>query len=45
MYIKRVLVCLREAGLQANIKKYEFHITETKFLGFIIGINSVAIDL
>jgi hypothetical protein len=36
-YIKLVLQRLREAGLQVNIKKTEFYVTRTKYLGFIIS--------
>jgi hypothetical protein len=36
-YIKLVLQRLREAGLQVNIKKTEFYVTHTKYLGFIIS--------
>jgi hypothetical protein len=36
-YIKLVLQRLQEAGLQVNIKKTEFHVTHTKYLGFIIS--------
>jgi hypothetical protein len=35
---------LRSAGLQANIKKNEFSVTKTKFLGYIISINGIAVD-
>ena len=27
-----------------DIKKSEFNVTKTKFLGFIIGTNGIAID-
>jgi hypothetical protein len=36
-YIKLVLQRLQEAGLQVNIKKTEFYVTRTKYLGFIIS--------
>jgi hypothetical protein len=35
---------LRSAGLQANIKKNEFSVIRTKFLGYIISTNDVAVD-
>jgi hypothetical protein len=35
-HVKLVLQRLREAGLQVDIKKTEFHVTRTKYLGFII---------
>ena len=36
-YVRKVLVRLREAGLQADIKKCEFGVQRTKYLGFIIS--------
>jgi hypothetical protein len=36
-HIKLVLQRLWEAGLQVNIKKTEFYVTRTKYLGFIIS--------
>lgn len=44
IHVRKVLDWLREAGLQADIKKCEFHVTETKFLGFIIGVDGVRVD-
>jgi hypothetical protein len=35
---------LRDAGLQANIKKSEFKITYTKYLGFIISTRGIKVD-
>ena len=40
-YTKEVLRRLREAGLQCNIKKYEFEVKTTKYLGFIIKVGKV----
>lgn len=45
LYVKRVLQYLQEAGLQASLKKYEFSITKTKFLGFIISTEGIATNL
>ena len=42
--IKKVLQRLREAGLQIDINKYEFNITSTKYLGFIISIKGIRTD-
>jgi hypothetical protein len=36
-HVKLVLQRLREAGLQVDIKKTEFYVTRTKYLGFIIS--------
>jgi transposase InsO family protein len=43
-HVRKVLLRLREHGLQADIKKCEFKVTETKFLGFIIGTEGVKVD-
>jgi hypothetical protein len=43
-YVTQVLEKLRLAGLQADIKKSEFSVTRTKFLGYIISTNGVAMD-
>ncbi len=45
LHIQKVLKRLRIAGLQADIKKSEFRVTYTKYLGFIISIDSISIDL
>ena len=44
-YVHKVLQWLRQAGLQANIKKSEFSIKCIKYLGFIISIDGIKIDL
>jgi len=44
-YVYKVLLQLCKTGLQANIKKYEFSVTCTKYLGFIISTNSIEVDL
>jgi transposase InsO family protein len=44
VHVRRVLERLREAGLQADLKKCEFHVTKTKFLGFIVGTDGIAPD-
>jgi hypothetical protein len=36
IYIRLILQKLYNTGLQADIIKYEFSITRTKYLGFII---------
>jgi hypothetical protein len=35
---------LRAAGLQADIRKNEFSITETRFLEYILSTSGIAID-
>ena len=42
--VRKVLQRLREAGLQVNIKKLEFSIKRTKYLGFIISTNGIEAD-
>ena len=43
-YVKKVLERLRKAGLQADIKKSEFSVKKTKYLGFIIGTDGIQGD-
>ena len=45
VHVRKVLDRLREAGLQADIKKSEFSVTRTKYLGFIVSTNSIEVDL
>jgi hypothetical protein len=44
IHVKKVLTRLREAGLQVDIKKSEFHVQKTKYLGFIVGTNGIEVD-
>jgi len=39
-----VLECLRKAGLQVDIKKYEFDVKETVFLGVIVSGEGLRMD-
>lgn len=43
-HVRQVLQRLREAGLQASIRKCEFHVTETKYLGFIVTSGGIKVD-
>ena len=43
-HVQKVLQRLREAGLQADIKKCEFNVVKTQFLGFIVRTNGIAPD-
>ena len=36
---------LQATGLQANIKKCEFSVKRTKYLGFIVSIDGIQVDL
>ena len=44
-HVKKVLERLRNAGLQIDLKKCEFHVTRTKYLGFIISTDGIKVDL
>ncbi|BCR85209.1 uncharacterized protein ACHE_20667S [Aspergillus chevalieri] len=44
LHVKKVLERLRAAGLQASIKKCEFHVTRTKYLGFILTTDGIEVD-
>ena len=44
-YIKLVLQKLQEVGLEVDIRKYEFNVIKTKFLGLIILVSGLEIDL
>ena len=43
-HMKAVLQWLCDAGLQASIKKCEFHVTQTKYLGFILMTDGIKVD-
>ncbi len=43
-HVRQVFSRLRAAGLQVDIKKSEFSVTRTKFLGFIISTHGLAVD-
>ena len=43
-HVKLVLERLEAAGLQADLKKCEFSVTRTKYLGFIISTKGVQVD-
>jgi hypothetical protein len=43
-HVTQVLEKLRSAGLQADIRKSEFSVTKTKFLGYIIFTEGIAVD-
>jgi methylmalonyl-CoA mutase cobalamin-binding subunit len=44
-HVQRVIERLQKAGLQANIKKSEFSVKRTKYLGFIISTKGIEVDL
>jgi hypothetical protein len=43
-HVRKILQRLREANIQADVDKCEFHITETKFLGMIVGRDDIKMD-
>jgi transposase InsO family protein len=44
LHVKKVLQRLRDAGLQVDLKKCEFSVTRTKYLGFIISTDGIEVD-
>jgi len=44
-HVYKVLQRLHKASLQADIKKLEFSVKHTKYLGFIISIDGIKADL
>lgn len=44
-HVKKVLERLWSAGLQIDIKKSEFYVTRTKYLGYILTDKGVEVDL
>ena len=44
LHVIIVLQRLRNTSLQVDIKKTEFYITRTKYLGFIVSTNSIEVD-
>lgn len=43
-HARNVLRRLEEAGLQVAIKKCEFSVKSTRFLGFIVGTDGIQVD-
>ena len=44
-HIQKVFAALQKAGLQADINKYEFHVTKISYLGLIISTKGICMDL
>ncbi len=44
IHVKRILRKLREAGLQADITKCEFHVSEVAYLGLIVTTTGIKMD-
>ena len=44
-YIKLILQAWHRASLQLDVNKYKFHKTKVLYLGLIISIDSIQMDL
>ena len=44
-YIRVVLTMLKESRLYLKVEKYQFHKEEVKYLGLIVSINGIRMDL
>jgi hypothetical protein len=43
-HVRKILQRLREANIQADVDKCEFHITETKFLEMIVDRDDIKMN-
>ena len=43
-YVKKVLKCLRKAGLYAKVEKCEFHSESVEYLGYILSPSGLTIS-
>ena len=43
-HVKLVLKRLRQAGLQVDLKKSEFHVTRTRYLGYVLTNKGLEVD-
>ena len=43
-HVRKVLDRLRVAGLQIDIQKSEFHVTRTKYLGYVLTNQGIEVD-
>jgi hypothetical protein len=43
-HVRKILQRLREANIQADVDKCEFHTTETKFLGMIVDRDDIKMN-
>jgi transposase InsO family protein len=44
LHVKKVLERLRQAGLHVDIKKSEFHVNRTRYLGYILTSQGLEVD-
>ena len=43
-HVRKILRRLQDASLQVDIKKYEFSVKRTKYLGFIVSTDGIEVD-
>ena len=43
-HVRKVLKALQDTGLQLEVEKCEFHVTETVYLGLIISKDGICMD-
>ena len=43
-YVLKVLKQLQECGLQVNVSKCKFSVTQVKYLGLIISTDNISIE-
>jgi hypothetical protein len=43
-HVRSVLNALKEAGLQLDVDKCEFHQTEVTYLGYVVGVDGIRMD-
>jgi hypothetical protein len=43
--VNLVLKALEKAGMRINGFKYTFYVKEVEFLGYIVGLNRIKMDL
>ena len=43
-HVRKVLVRLHQAGLQPDVRKCEFNVTKTQYLGFIRSTGGLMVD-
>src|SRR6202158_3469414 len=44
-HVRAVITTLKEVGLYLKVEKCEFHKEEVKYLGLIVGVNGIKMDL
>jgi len=44
LHVRPILQRLKDAGLYTDVRKYEFRVTRTKYLEFIISTEGIEVD-